>query len=52
MTGFGAGPDYTRTECGLGFQALLIGLDVGVDPVEVMDLLLGLFLVDLRIDDL
>jgi len=50
-SGFGAGPDYTATEFGLGFQAYLVGLDVGVDPVEAVDLVLGLLLLDLRDDD-
>lgn len=51
-TGFGAGPDYSSTEFGFGLQAALIGLDVGMDPVELLDLITGLFFVDLREDDL
>jgi hypothetical protein len=51
-TGLGAGPDYSATEFGLGFQAYLVGLDIGVDPMEAVDLALGLFLLDLRDDDL
>jgi hypothetical protein len=50
-SGFGAGPDYTATEFGLGFQAYLVGLDIGVDPMEAVDLVLGLLLLDLRDDD-
>jgi len=29
---------------GAGFQAAIVGVDVGVDVVEVLDLVLGFFL--------
>lgn len=51
-TGFGMGPDYSLTEFGFGFHALLAGLDLGVDPVELVDLLGGFFFLDIRDDDL
>ena len=44
-------PGYSTTEFGASVQALLVGLDVGVDPFEAVDLLAGFFLVDLRGDD-
>ncbi len=45
------GPRYSSTEVGAGFQALLVGVDLGLDPVEVLDLVTGLLLIDLRGDD-
>jgi len=45
------GPPYGYGEVGAGFQAAIIGVDVGVDPVEVLDLILGFFLIDLTGDD-
>ncbi|MBI2875830.1 MAG: hypothetical protein HYY20_02995 [Candidatus Tectomicrobia bacterium] len=51
-TGMGLGPGYSNTEFGFGFQAALIGLDLGVDPVELLDLVGGFLLLDLRGDDL
>jgi len=44
-------PEYSVTEFGASIHAVLIGLDLGVDPFEVVDLLTGFFLVDLRADD-
>ena len=44
-------PTYGYGEIGLGFQAALIGLDVGADPVEALDLVLGFFFIDLTGDD-
>ena len=44
-------PTYGYGELGLGFQAGIIGLDLGVDPVEVLDLVLGFFFIDLTGDD-
>lgn len=48
----GAGPDYGPAEFGAGAQALVVGLDVGIDPVEIVDLLTGFLFIDLRNDDL
>jgi len=44
-------PTYGYGEVGLGFHAGLIGLDVGVDPVEALDLVLGFLFIDLTGDD-
>jgi hypothetical protein len=44
-------PGYSPTEFNLGFQALIIGGEVGFDPVELADFLLGFFLYDVRKDD-
>ncbi|MCU0600002.1 MAG: hypothetical protein MUE70_12215 [Desulfobacterales bacterium] len=46
------GPNYSPTEIGAGFQLLIIGIDIGVDPVEVLDLATGFLFIDLRGDDL
>ena len=46
------GPDYGPAEIGVGAQLLIVGLDVGVEPLEFVDLLAGLFFIDLRNDDL
>lgn len=48
----GIGPDYSPTEVGLGFHILLLGVDIGFDPVEIVDFVAGIFTVDLRDDDL
>jgi hypothetical protein len=45
------GPAYGYGEVGLGFQAAIVGVDVGADVVEVVDLVLGLFFIDLTGDD-
>jgi hypothetical protein len=44
-------PEYTETEFGVSIQALLAGVDIGVDPIEVVDVVTGLALIDLRGDD-
>ncbi len=44
-------PTYGYGEIGLGFHAGLIGIDVGADPVEALDLVLGFFMIDLTGDD-
>jgi len=46
------GPDYGVAEIGLGAQALIVGVDVGVDPLELLDFVTGIFFIDLRGDDL
>lgn len=46
------GPTYGYGEVGVGFQAAIVGVDVGVDFAEVLDLVLGLFFVDLTGDDI
>lgn len=51
-TGLGFSPNYSPTEFGFGFQTLLIGVDLGIDPFELLDLIAGVFFIDLREDDL
>ncbi len=51
-SGFGFGPGYTATEFGAGFQAAILGIDLGIDPFEIVDLAAGLVLLDPRGDDL
>jgi hypothetical protein len=45
------GPQYGPTEVGLGFQAGIIGLDVGVEPFDVLDFAAGIFTFDPKGDD-
>lgn len=47
----GIGPDYSPTEFGLGTQLAIIGFDFGVDPYEILDLVVGFAGFDLRDDD-
>ncbi len=47
----GMSPDYGMTECGAGFHLGLIGVDVGVDPFEIVDFVVGLFTFDPMDDD-
>lgn len=47
----GFGPDYGPTEIGVGVQAVAVGVDVGLDPLEALDLLLGFVFIDIRDDD-
>lgn len=44
-------PTYGTTEFGAGFQAAVVGLDVGVDPLEIVDFVFGIFLIDIKGDD-
>ena len=48
----GIGPDYSPTEFGVSIHPLIFGLDFGIDPVEIADLVTGFFFIDLRDDDL
>jgi len=48
----GVGPDYGPAEFGAGVQAVFFGLDVGIEPLEILDLAAGIFFIDLRGDDL
>jgi hypothetical protein len=45
------GPTYGYGEVGAGFQAAIVGIDVGIDPAEILDLVLGFFFIDLTGDD-
>jgi len=47
----GEPPGYSPTELGVSLHLVAVGVDVGVDPIEVLDLLAGLVLIDLRSDD-
>ena len=52
VTSYDSDPRYAVTEIGAGAQVILVGAEVGVDPAEVFDLVLGLFTIDFREDDL
>ena len=41
-TGVGTGPDYSSSELGAGTQLGYIGIDVGLDPLELVDFLGGI----------
>jgi hypothetical protein len=43
---------YSFSEVEAGVHAGIVGLDVGVDPVEIVDLLGGIVGIDIRNDDL
>lgn len=45
-------PGYSITEIGASVHLILVGIDVTVDPVEVLDLVLGFLFIDIRGDDL
>jgi hypothetical protein len=44
-------PGYSNTEIGAGFQFLLAGIDIGADPVEIIDFITGLLFIQIRDDD-
>ena len=46
------GPDYGPAEIGVGVHLLIVGVDVGVEPLELLDFVTGLVFIDLRNDDL
>jgi hypothetical protein len=46
-----AAPFYGPVEFGASFQAFLAGVDVGVDPLEILDLVAGFLFIDLTGDD-
>ncbi len=45
-------PNYSHSEMTLGAQALLAGVDIGMDPIELGDFLAGWFMLDITGDDL
>jgi hypothetical protein len=47
----GMGPDYSPSEIGAGFQLGVVGVDAGIDPLEILDLLAGVFGADVKEDD-
>jgi hypothetical protein len=44
-------PDYGPAEVGAGLQLILVGVDVGVEPLDLLDLAAGIILLDPRGDD-
>ena len=46
-----AGPYIAPLETGLEFQAGIIGISFGICPYEMLDLVTGLFFIDLQKDD-
>ncbi len=47
----GFGPNYSPSEIGAGVQIGILGVDIGIDPVEILDLFAGIFTLDIRDDD-
>ena len=47
----GRRPHYGALEVGAGFQAAILGLDIGIDPGELLDFAAGLVFIDLVGDD-
>lgn len=45
-------PEYTASEFALGAHLGYVGADLGTDPVEILDGVLGFFFYDLKGDDL
>lgn len=45
------GPEYGFWEVGLGAHLLLVGVDAGVDPMQLVDFITGLVCVDIADDD-
>ena len=48
----GIGPDYSPAEIGVSAQVLIVGADIGFDPLEIVDFAAGLVFLDLVGDDL
>ncbi|MDD2943630.1 MAG: hypothetical protein PHC51_11780 [bacterium] len=48
---FGMGPDYGESEIGVSLHAVLVGVDAGFDPVEILDFFTGIFFIDIADDD-
>ena len=46
------GPHYAPAEFEVGAQLLIVGADIGFEPVEFGDLLAGFFFIDPKGDDL
>jgi hypothetical protein len=44
-------PKYGTLEIGAGVHLILVGLDIGVDPLEIGDLVLGFLTIDIGKDD-
>lgn len=48
----GMGPGYSPSEFGANIFLLLIGADVGLDPIELLDFVTGFILVPIRNDEM
>ena len=48
----GMGPNYSNTEIGASVQLGVVGADVTVDPLEILDCLAGFIFLDITDDDL
>jgi hypothetical protein len=48
---WGGDPGYGRGETGLGFQAGVLGLELGVTPLQILDFAFGLIFLDPADDD-
>jgi len=44
-------PQYGPAEIGLGTQILIVGFDIGIEPLDVLDFALGLLTLDPKGDD-
>jgi hypothetical protein len=49
---FDRGPRYAHSEIDAGIHLLFLGAEMGIDPIEIGDFFAGLFMVDVRGDDL
>ena len=49
--GISTGPEHSFSQIGIEAQAALVGLDVAIDPVEIVDFFAGIFLIEVRDDD-
>jgi hypothetical protein len=45
------GPQYGPLEIGLGTQLVIVGFDVGIEPYDALDLVLGILTLDPKGDD-
>jgi hypothetical protein len=48
----GIGPDYSWSEFGINLHFLIIGVDLGFDPIEIADFVTGFIFINLRHDEL
>jgi hypothetical protein len=47
----GHGPQYGPLEIGLGTQLVIVGFDIGIEPYDALDLVLGILTLDPKGDD-
>lgn len=50
--GYDTGPTYSDTEIGIGIHPIIFGIDIGIDPWEIVDFFGGFVGFDVRVDDL